>query len=158
MGLNSSLIALLKPLGGGAYNDYLTQEQIYGEEYTIDCFFDFKGKPIYIIPRKRIGVRDGKSTHGEVFNVERINQAIQKIAKEIELIGAINFQAFLTQEDELYFIETNPRLGGGSALAFAASENWIALMIDNLILKKEIKPKPIRYGLKMARSYTEVFF
>lgn len=144
--------------GGGQYDHYLTQEQIFGEEYTIDCLFDFKGKPIYIIPRKRIGVRDGKSTHGEVCDVVAINQAIKKIAKEIELIGAINFQAFLTQEGELYFIEVNPRLGGGSALAFAASENWIALMIENLINKKEIQPKPIRYGLKMARRYTEVFF
>lgn len=103
-------------------------------------------------------MRDGKSTQGEVCNVKEINQAIQKIAKEIELIGAINFQAFLTKEGELYFIEVNPRLGGGSALAFAASENWITLMIDSLIFKKEIQPKPIRYGLKMARSYTEVFF
>lgn len=103
-------------------------------------------------------MRDGKSTHGEVCNVVAINQAIKKIAKEIELIGAINFQAFLTQEGELYFIEVNPRLGGGSALAFAASENWVALMIENLINKKEIQPKPIRYGLKMARRYTEVFF
>lgn len=103
-------------------------------------------------------MRDGKSTHGEVCHVAKIDQAIHKIAKEIQFIGAINFQAFLNQEDELYFIEVNPRLGGGSALAFAATENWINLMIDNLIAKREIQPKPIAYGLKMARSYREVFF
>lgn len=137
---------------------YLTQEEIYGEEYTIDCLFDSAGKEIYIIPRRRVGVRDGKSTKGEVCYVESIITHIRIIAAHIALQGAINVQAFLTSSGEAVFIEVNPRLGGGSALAFAASENWIEAMIEHFVYGKPIAPKPIKWGLKMARSYTEVYF
>ncbi|MBR2111522.1 MAG: hypothetical protein IJ950_00970, partial [Helicobacter sp.] len=55
-------------------------------------------------------------------------------------------------------IEINPRLGGGSALGFAASENWITAMIEMFVYKQNITAKPIKYGLKMARSYQEIYF
>ena len=116
------------------------------------------GKPIYIIPRKRIVIKDGKSVSGEVCNVKTIEEYIIKIAKNIEFIGAINFQAFVNLCGDVSFIEVNPRLGGGTALSFAASENWVNLMISNLVLNQPIKAKPIKYGLKMSRSYSEVYF
>ena len=137
---------------------YITQEPICAQEYTIDCLFDNKGNPIYIIPRKRLGVQSGKSTKGEVCYVESLQTAIQTIATHIALQGAINFQAFVDENGAPMFIEVNPRLGSGSVLSFAASENWIPLMIENLVFGKPIAPKTIRYGLKMARSYTEIFF
>lgn len=148
-------------LTGGGINEkdsYLTQEEITGQEYTIDCLFDPKGEPLYIIPRARIVVRDGKSTKGEVCYVKSLNEYILKIAKHISFVGAINAQAFITQAGEVYFIEINPRLGGGSALSFAASENWVEAMIEMFIYHQPHTPKPISYGLKMARSYKEVYF
>lgn len=137
---------------------YLTQEEILGEEYTIDCLFTCEGKALYIIPRKRINIQEGKSTKGEVCNVEILNAHIHTIASHIHFMGAVNFQAFITPSGEAVFIEVNPRLGGGSALGFAASEDWVDVMIRHFIYGQSITPKPIQYGLKMARSYQEVYF
>ncbi|WP_455949226.1 ATP-grasp domain-containing protein [Helicobacter pullorum] len=137
---------------------HITQEIVFGEEYTIDCFFDNKGKPTYIIPRKRLSIKEGKSIKGVVCKHQAIEKEIMKIAKEIKFFGPINFQVFETKDKDLFFIEINPRLGGGSSLAFAASENWITLVTNNLIEEKRIRPKPIQYGLKMARIYKDVFF
>lgn len=136
----------------------ISQERIKGQEYTVDVLFDKNSKPIYIIPRKRIAIKNGKSTKGIVKKNSKIDALINKISNHIRFIGAVNFQLFETLDKVLIFIEVNPRIAGGMALGFQASENWINVMIKNIIFNEEIKPKKINYGLKMVRYYKEIFF
>jgi carbamoyl-phosphate synthase large subunit len=134
----------------------ISQQLMLGEELTIDVFFDRDGSPVYIVPRKRLKIVNGKSTQGEViFNKEIVNY-VELIAKKMRFIGPINIQCFICP-DGIYFIEINPRIAGGMALGFAATENWINLIIDNIILGNKISPKPIKYGMKMTRYYAECF-
>lgn len=135
----------------------ISQEYIKGVEYTVDCLFDKNGKPIYIIPRQRIDIKDGKSTKGIVKKHNEIEKLIKKMSKEAPLIGPINFQFIETDDNLLYFLEVNPRIAGGMALGIAASENWINPIIDNFINNISIKPKDIKYNLKMFRYYAESF-
>ncbi|EAK9947401.1 ATP-grasp domain-containing protein [Campylobacter lari] len=138
---------------------YITQEKIDGQEYTIDCFFDKNGKPIYIIPRKRLEIKDGKSLKSIVCQHLLIEEYIIKISKEIHFVGPVNFQAFEDRYSNLFFIEVNPRLGGGTSLAFKASENWIKLIVEHFIKNKNlISNNKINFGLKMTRAYLDVFF
>ena len=60
-------------------------------------------------------------------------------------------------DNRVTFIEINPRVAGGMALGLKASENWIPLFID-IMEKKHIEPKEVLDGLKMLRSYTEVYY
>lgn len=135
----------------------VSQDIIEGQEYTVDVMFANDGSPLYIIPRKRIGVVDGKSTQGLVVNFPEIDQQIRNIATKIKFVGPINFQLFVTDENELIFIEINPRVAGGMALGFAASENWMALIAENMSDSTNFDAKPIQYGLKMVRYYAECF-
>lgn len=135
----------------------ISQEKITGQEYTVDCFFDVNGVPIYIIPRKRLNVIDGKSSKGIVVKNSKIENIIKKISSTIGFKGPINFQFFVTEKNEVYILEINTRIAGGMALGFAASENWIELIIQNFINQKKIDPKKIKYGLKMSRYYDEIF-
>lgn len=160
--------ALIKPIfGRGAkgqfvtdhpinMNGYISQQIVRGDEYTIDCLFDINGIPIYIIPRIRQNVKDGKSTSGITKKNKIIEDYILKISKKIVFNGPINFQCFRNHKN-IYFIEINPRIAGGMALGFAASENWIPLIIRNFIMVKRIIPQKIIYGLKMYRYYAEYF-
>lgn len=135
----------------------ISQEEIKGEEYTVDTFFDKDGIPVYIIPRKRLNVKNGKSTQGQVcYNLD-IDNYIKYISTKIKFIGPINFQLFIDNNNKIFFIEVNPRIAGGMALAFYASENWINLIIENLIKNKQIFPKKVNYGAKMMRYYAEIF-
>ncbi len=138
-------------------NNMISQEYIKGIEYTVDCLFNKNGEPIYIIPRQRIDVKDGKSTKGIVKRHNKIEKLIKKMSKEATLVGPINFQFIETDDDLLYFLEVNPRIAGGMALGIAASENWINPIIDNFINNIPIIPKPIRYNLKMYRYYAESY-
>lgn len=136
---------------------YISQEVIAGVEYTVDALFSVEGKPIYIVPRIRIDVKDGKATKGEVVNNHKIEDLVIKISNHVQFIGPVNFQLFETINNELFFIEINPRIAGGMALSFAATENWIELIVENKVKGNEISPKNINYGLKMARYYHECF-
>ena len=135
----------------------ISQKKIVGQEYTVDCFFDFRGVPIYIIPRERLNVIDGKSSKGIVAKNLQIEDLVKEISLKIKFKGPVNFQFFNADNKKIYILEINTRIAGGMALGFAASENWIKLIIENLIKKRKIIPKKIKYGLKMARFYDEVF-
>ena len=134
----------------------ISQQVAEGEEYTVDTFFDRNGTPVYIVPRKRIEVKNGKSTRGIVCQHKKIEHYIRNMARKMLFIGPINFQCF-DKGGDISFIEINPRIAGGMALGFAATENWITLMVEHLILGRPIQPKQVQYGLKMVRYYAECF-
>jgi len=135
----------------------ISQELIEGTEYTVDVFCNKESYPVYIVPRQRLNVKDGKSTAGVVIKHDRITEYVKKICEATNFIGPINIQCFETKEGEIQFIEINPRIAGGMALGFAATENWIKLLIEHFIYHKEIYPVEVKYGLKMKRYYSEVF-
>lgn len=138
-------------------DNMVSQELVEGTEYTIDVFCDHEGVPIYIIPRTRIGVREGKSTGGVVVKHSGIICLVRKICSHVRFQGPINMQCFTCIDGSIKFIEVNARIAGGMALGFAASENWIRLIIDHLLEGKKIYPNPIQYGMEMRRYYAEVF-
>lgn len=137
--------------------DHISQKIVSGTEFTVDILCDYDGSPIYIVPRKRLGVKDGKSTGGEVVKSDLIDFWVKKICDIKKFFGPVNMQCFVDKNENISFIEINPRVAGGMALGFAATENWISLT-DSLLLKKSITPKKVNYGLRMQRFYSEVFF
>lgn len=137
----------------------ISQEVLSGEEYTVDVFCNLNHEPVYIVPRKRLGVKEGKSTAGIVVKNDTIDYYVRKICESIPFLGAINIQCFVTDDGGAKFTEINPRWGGGTALAMAATENWIPLIVDTFVNQKIVHAsKEIEYGLKMGRYYNEVFY
>lgn len=137
--------------------DYLSQVKASGCEYTVDCLFDRQGYMLYCVPRKRLTIKEGKSTGGEVDSRRDIVSAIEKLAREHKFCGPINVQCF-ADDNVLNFIEVNARFGGGSSLGMAATENWIPILVDHFVLGQPAKAdKVVKNGLKMYRQYIDVF-
>ena len=135
----------------------ISQELLAGVEYTVDVFCNVETSPIYIVPRRRLKVLDGKSTSGVVEELPEIQKWVQIICNKLRFVGFINFQCFVQPNGSVKFIEINPRIAGGMALGFAATENWVSLVVKNFIEGRSIVPKPIHYGMRMKRYYAEVF-
>ena len=133
----------------------ISQKLAKGQEYTIDCLFSHDSKPIYIIPRRRENVSSGKSLDGIVDLQPDIIRHIKEIAEKTSFCGPINVQLF-KNSDKIEFIEINPRVAGGLALGFAASENWVPLIID-ICNEKPVLPKQVCNGKRMYRYYSEAF-
>jgi len=138
-------------------SDCISQELAVGEEYTVDVLCDNSSRPLYIVPRKRLGVRDGKSTQGVVVKHPGIERVVKELCAATQFRGPINVQCFCDAEGGITVIEVNPRIAGGMALGFAATENWVPLMVAMISGQEHFEPLPVRYDLRMIRYYAEVF-
>lgn len=135
----------------------ISQQVVHGEEYTIDVLCDIDSSPLYIVPRKRLNIREGKATGGIVVLHKEMIEWVKRICNAISFAGPINIQCFLCEDGSIQFIEINPRLAGGMALGFAATENWIGAIVNRWLYSKEIIPRQVTNGLKMMRYYDEIF-
>ena len=133
----------IKPLDGSSsinafkiYNDtdlkiradqigeYIIQPYIEGKEYTVDIFCDFTGNPIYITPRERIAVRAGEVLKTRINNDREIVSECIELIKHFNPCGAITVQLIREKEtSKNYYIEINPRFGGGAPLSMKAGAN-----------------------------------
>lgn len=110
--------------------DYVIQPFISGKEFTIDIFCDYDGKPIYITPRERLAVRAGEVLKTQIFMDETLIQESKKIIEKFRPCGPMTVQVIRqnsTNED--YFIEINPRYGGGAPLSMKAGAKSAEAML-----------------------------
>jgi len=112
----------------------IVQEFIEGVEYTVDVFADFDGRPLCAVPRRRHEVRGGEVSKGQVVMHRNM---IRENCRVVETLGGcqgmITIQCFLTPDDEIVFIEINPRFGGGVPLSIQAGADTPRWLIELLI-------------------------
>lgn len=120
--------------------DYIIQPFIEGTEYTVDIFCDFYGNPIYIIPRVRLQVRAGEVLKTQIHMDKKIIEDCKQIVKRFKPVGPMTIQLIrqnITGDD--YYIEINPRYGGGAPLSMKAgavsAETVLKLLLDEKIDK-----------------------
>ena len=98
--------------------DYIVQPFISGTEYTVDIFCDFDGEPIYITPRIRMSVRAGEVLKTKIVQDQRIIDEMKTLVKDYKPCGQITVQLIRQNGTEVdYYIEINPRFGGGAPLS-----------------------------------------
>lgn len=137
--------------------DYVFQELIEGDEYTVDFYITMCGEPAMIIPRKRLEVRAGEVSKAVTYKDEVIIREVQRLSSHLKgSWGPMTLQLFKTHEEKLSMIEINPRVGGGYPLSFHAGMNIFDLLI------REMQGETIAYsqdwedGLTMLRYDAEV--
>ena len=137
----------------------IVQEFIEGVEYTCDVYVDFDMKVRCVVPRRRIEVRAGEVSKGQVVKNRKI---MAKAAELVEALGAgpgvITVQLILTPRGQIRFVEVNPRFGGGAPLAIKAGANFPKWILQELLGRKSrIKFDGFKDGLTMLRYDGEVW-
>jgi len=137
----------------------ICQELVKGTEYTCDVYVDFGMKVHCVVPRKRIEVRAGEVSKGQVV---KNTQIMSKAAALVEKLGAgpgvITLQLFLTDDGRIKFIEINPRFGGGVPLSIKAGADFPKWIFQELTDKKtNIRHDSFKDGLIMLRYDSEVW-
>lgn len=115
------------------------QEYAEGQEFTLDILADLGGRVINVVPRERIEVRAGEINKGKTVKEEKLIEYGKIIVEKLEGIGPITIQCF-KKDDEIKFIEINPRFGGGYPLSFAAGVNYPELLI-RMVLGEKVTPR-----------------
>ena len=137
----------------------IVQPFIDGDEYTCDIFVDFDMKVRCVVPRKRIFVRGGEVNKGRVIKHRAI---MSQVAELVEKLGAgpgvITVQLILTADEQIKFIEINPRFGGGAPLAIKAGADFPRWILQQMLGKRSaIKFDGFKDNLVMLRYDAEVW-
>ena len=98
----------------------IVQECVQGTEYTVDCFSDFDGNIITVVPRIRLATRGGEILKGKIDRNQAIIEDVKKLIAAFGFIGQITVQCFLCDNGEIKYIEINPRFGGGAPMSISA--------------------------------------
>lgn len=140
----------------------IVQQFIEGDEFTVDVLCDLVGQPVYIIPRVRLEVRAGEVSKSRIIKDKKIISITKAIIEQFNEIGSglrgpLTFQFIKTSEDEIYFLELNPRFGGGVPLSLEAGAEY------GISLKKMINGEMVNYRedfkeLTMLRYDDAIFY
>ena len=113
--------------------DYIIQPFISGREYTIDIFCDYEGNPVYITPRERLAVRSGEVLKSRITQDDTMIAEMRRLIADYRPCGQITVQ--LIREDvtgDDYYIEINPRFGGGAPLSMKAGADSASAILRML--------------------------
>ena len=117
--------------------DYIVQPFVSGQEYTIDVFCDWNGEPISIIPRKRLQVRAGEVLKTQICMNQSMIEEMKVLCKRFRPCGPLTVQLIRDDYGINWYIEINPRFGGGSPLSMKAgarsAESILKLMSQELV-------------------------
>ena len=138
--------------------EFLIQEFIPGTEYTLDILADLEGRVLSVVPRERLEVRAGEvSKSRTVYRRDLIEQS-KNIVEKLGAIGPVTVQCIDNGKD-VYWIEVNPRFGGGVPLAIQAGVDY-PLLLYQMSRKQKIHPVLGEYNhnLTMLRYDQAVYF
>ena len=113
--------------------DYIIQPFISGREFTIDIFCDYEGNPVYITPRERLAVRAGEVLKTQIVQDDVMIHEMQILIEDYKPCGQITVQLIrdeVTGKD--YYIEINPRFGGGAPLSMKAGADSASAILRML--------------------------
>ncbi len=138
----------------------IIQERIGGDEVTIDALFDFEGRLLHFVPRRRVRTVGGESIQGVTLRDERLNGWLEDVLRRLGALGArgpVTAQAFDT-DGQFLLLEVNPRFGGGFPLGYAAGARYPEWLLA-LVAGEDVSPRLGEYedGLYMTRYYAEHF-
>jgi HAD superfamily hydrolase (TIGR01549 family) len=104
----------------GQVEDYIVQPFVKGREYTIDIFCDWAGNPISIVPRERLQVRAGEVLKTQICMDRTMIEESKIICSAFKPCGPMTVQLIRDENGTDWYIEINPRFGGGAPLSMKA--------------------------------------
>lgn len=148
--LNS--IMEIKDLSG-----YIDQPFIKGTEYTVDAYVT-RQQQIMSVSRIRLNVINGEVSKGITKREPELLKEVERILSEPGFEGPITLQAIRSNsDDKFYFIEINPRFGGGAIQSFKAGADYTKVLLAEYLGMGILDCSKWEEGLLMMRCNREIW-
>ena len=139
--------------------DYIVQPFVSGHEYTIDIFCDWNGNPISIVPRERLQVRAGEVLKTRIELDQTMIEESKALCSAFKPCGPMTVQLIRDDAGVDWYIEINPRFGGGAPLSMKAgarsAEAILKLMDGEGVEEQEIADGAIYSRFDQSVCITE---
>lgn len=130
--------------------DYIVQPFVSGHEYTIDIFCDWDGNPISIVPRERLQIRAGEVLKTRIRMDSTMIEEARTLCAAFKPCGPMTVQLIRDAEGIDWYIEINPRFGGGAPLSMKAGARS-AEAILKLMDGEEVEEQKVADGAIYSR-------
>lgn len=130
--------------------DYIVQPFVSGREYTIDIFCDWDGEPVSIVPRERLQVRAGEVLKTKICMDKTMIEESKALCKAFKPVGPMTVQLIRDKQGIDWYIEINPRYGGGAPLSMKAGARSAETVLK-LVSGEELEPQKIVDGAIYSR-------
>jgi carbamoyl-phosphate synthase large subunit len=108
----------------------IAQENLPGDEYSVDVIADADGHVIAAVPRTRTRVDSGVSIAGLTVHDPELEATATAVAQAIALTGVANVQLRRDAHGVPALLEVNPRFPGAMPLTIAAGVDMPSLALD----------------------------
>jgi carbamoyl-phosphate synthase large subunit len=127
-------------------------------EFTVDCYFDRFSDLKCVLPRERLEVRGGEVSKAMAVKNEIVETLFKNMAHVDGIVGCVNIQLFRhNTTHEHWYIEMNPRFGGGYPLTRCAGADFQSWLLREYFGGEKIDVfKDWKDGLTMLRYDGEV--
>jgi carbamoyl-phosphate synthase large subunit len=138
-------------------NNPIFQEYLAGEEYTVDIVACKNGKPLAVVPKKRVEMRGGSTYKAITVHNEEIEKVTMEIAVLLKADGPLNVQFKVdTKTGQANVLEINPRFSSTLSLTVQAGINSVELLIEDALGKTPNQNYSFKEGLCMLRYWQDV--
>ncbi|PIR26660.1 MAG: ATP-dependent carboxylate-amine ligase [Deltaproteobacteria bacterium CG11_big_fil_rev_8_21_14_0_20_42_23] len=138
--------------------DFIVQELLQGQEYTVMIAADRDGQLRAVVPVK-VEIKKGITIRAMTDHDEKVISACVAIHTANPVFGCYNIQLIKTKNGDVKPFEINPRISTTSCLALAAGVDFIDVYLGNKKNKnyKENDLLPFRNGFGLRRSWHNEF-
>ena len=116
----------------------MIQRKLTGDEYGVDIFNSFDGVPLRCVIKKKISMRSGETDKSISVLDKEIEKCALKVGFNLKHIANLDCDLIL-EKGTIYFIDLNPRFGGGYPATHAIGVNLIEVLLQ-LCDQQEVKP------------------
>jgi carbamoyl-phosphate synthase large subunit len=110
--------------------DFIVQEYLPGEEYSIDMLADTDGRIVAGVPRVRARVDSGVSVAGRTLHDQKLEDFGAAVATTVGLTYIANVQARRDHAGRPALLEVNPRAPGSLPLTVASGVDMPRMALD----------------------------
>lgn len=147
--------ALREIRSGGREEKYLVQPLLEGPVVCVDIVRGRDGACIAVPREEHRRTFNGAGLSVRVFRDPLLEGACAGIARELGILGCVNFEFIRTEDGRYHFLECNPRFSGGTGFSAAAGCDMVKLHLDVFTGKTLPRRNPAS-ACCVAKKYIEV--
>ena len=124
----------------------LLQHYIEGKEFGMDILNDLNGNYLHSFTREKLLMRGGETDKARTDYSEKYIYLAKKISQIFQHIGNMDVDFIEDINGHIYFIDFNPRFGGGYPLTHISGFNYLKALLDIII------DKPVTFSNKKEKK------
>ena len=121
----------------------LLQQFIVGREFGMDILNDLNGNYLHSFTREKLLMFNGETDKAKAIFSGKYSSLAKQISQKFGHVGNIDIDFIEDIHGDIYFIDFNPRFGGGYPLTHISGFNYLKTLLDI------INGNPIKFPNKM---------